>query len=68
MEPEPEPKDVIVLEAINKGTKKFDKIERVTKIEGKELNEILENIDKKGLITKPGNLRCYIYPADDPYP
>ena len=51
MESESDPKDVIVLEAINKGNKKFDKIEKVTKIEGKELNEILENLDKKGLIT-----------------
>ncbi len=48
---ESEPKDVIVLETINKGNKKFDKIEKVTKIQGKELNEILESIDKKGLIT-----------------
>ena len=47
---EPEPKDVIVLEAINKGAKKFNKIENITKIDGKELNEILENLDKKGLI------------------
>jgi DNA-binding HxlR family transcriptional regulator len=51
MESESEPKDVIVLEAINKGAKKFDKIEKIAKIEGKELNEILENLDKKGLIT-----------------
>lgn len=51
MESEPEPKDVIVLEAINKGAKKFDKIQRITKIDGKEINEILENLDKKGLIT-----------------
>lgn len=51
MDSEPEPKDVIVLEAINKGNKKFDKIEKATKIEGKELNEILENLDKKGSIT-----------------
>lgn len=50
MESEPEPKDVIVLEAINKGAKKFDKIEKVTKIEGKEFNDIFENLDKKGLI------------------
>jgi predicted transcriptional regulator len=50
MESEPEPKDVIVLEAINKGAKKFDKIERSTKINGKELNDIIENLDKKGLI------------------
>ena len=47
---EPEPKDVVVLEAINKGAKKLNKIENITKIDGKELNEILENLDKKGLI------------------
>ena len=51
MESESDPKDVVVLEAINKGAKKFDKIEKITKIEGKELNEILENLDKKGLIS-----------------
>jgi DNA-binding HxlR family transcriptional regulator len=47
---EPEPKDVVVLEAINKGAKKFDKIEKSTKIDGKELDDILGNLDKKGLI------------------
>ncbi|HXV37963.1 MAG TPA: hypothetical protein VD699_00100 [Nitrosopumilaceae archaeon] len=51
MESESDPKDVIVLEAINKGNKKFDKIEKVTKIKGKELNEILESLDKKGFVT-----------------
>lgn len=51
MESESDPKDVIVLEAINKGNKKFNKIEKITKIEGKELNEILASLDKKGLIT-----------------
>ena len=50
MESESDPKDVIVLEAIYKGNNKFDKIQRSTKIEGKELNEILEILDKKGLI------------------
>lgn len=51
MESESEPKDVIVLEAISRGAKKFDKIEKSTRIDGKELNDILENLDKKGLIT-----------------
>ncbi|MGI0011566.1 MAG: hypothetical protein ACREAE_09220, partial [Nitrosopumilaceae archaeon] len=50
MESESEPKDVIVLEAISRGAKKFDKIEKITKIDDKEINEILENLDKKGLI------------------
>lgn len=48
---EQEPKDLIVLEAINKGAKKFDKIKKLTKITGKELDDILGNLDKKGLIT-----------------
>jgi len=48
---EPEPKDVIVLSAINKGAKKFDKIEKMTKIFGQELNDILERLEKIGLIT-----------------
>lgn len=51
MESESEPKDVIVLEAISRDAKKFDKMQKITKIEGKELNDILENLDKKGLIT-----------------
>lgn len=51
MESESEPKDVVVLEAINKGAKKFDKIVKITKMDGKELNDMLENLDKKGLIT-----------------
>ena len=51
MESEAEPKDVIVLEAINKGAKKFDRINKVTKIDGKELNDVLEKLDKNGLIT-----------------
>ncbi len=48
---EPEPKDVIVLSAISKGAKKFDKIEKMTKIFGHELNDILERLEKIGLIT-----------------
>ena len=51
MESEPEPKDVIILEAINKGAKKFDRIQKITKIEAKELNVILERLDKNGMIT-----------------
>ncbi|MGQ0638205.1 MAG: hypothetical protein ACT4N1_02420 [Nitrososphaerota archaeon] len=48
---EPEPKDVIVLSAISKGAKKFDKIEKMSKIFGQELNDILERLEKIGLIT-----------------
>ena len=48
---EPEPKDVIVLSAISMGAKKFDKIEKVTKIFGQELNDMMERLEKNGLIT-----------------
>ena len=47
---EPESKDVIVLGAIKSGAKNFDKIRKITKIEPKELNEILERLEKRGLI------------------
>jgi len=48
---ESESKDLIVLGAIMRGTNKFDKIKKNTKIEAEELNSILERLEKKGLIT-----------------
>jgi len=39
-------KDLIVLGAINNGNKQFDKILKVTKIEPKELNKILEKLER----------------------
>lgn len=48
---EEEPKDVIVLGAIKRGNKKFDKIQKATKIEAEELNTILEKLERRGLIT-----------------
>ena len=46
-----EPNDVIVLSAISQGAKKFDKILKKTKIDGQELNTLLERLEQKGLIT-----------------
>jgi len=46
-----EPKDVIVLGAIKKGAKKFDKIQKITQIDGEELNSTLEKLEKRGFIT-----------------
>lgn len=52
MEPTPEePKDVIVLGAIKKGAKKFDKIKNASQIDAEELNTILEKLEKRELIT-----------------
>ena len=45
-----EPKDIIVLGAIQAGIKKFDKIQDITQIEPKELNSILEQLENKGFI------------------
>lgn len=47
---EEEPKDVIVLGAIKKGAKKFDKIKNKTGIESEELNKILEKLEERGMI------------------
>ncbi len=52
MEPTPEePKDVIVLGAIKKGAKKFEKIQNAAQIDAAELNLILEKLEKRQLIT-----------------
>ncbi|WP_316504996.1 hypothetical protein [Nitrosopumilus sp.] len=47
---ESEPKDIIVLGAIEHGITKFDKIQKTTEIEPEELNLILEQLEKRGLI------------------
>ena len=46
-----EPNDVMVLSAISQGAKKFDKILKKTKIDGQELNTLLERLEQKGMIT-----------------
>ena len=48
---EEEAKDVIVLGAIRRGERKFDKIQRSTQIKPEELNEILEKLEERGFIT-----------------
>jgi len=47
---ESEPKDLIVLGAIKRGNKKFDKIQKMTQIKPEELNSILEQLENRGLI------------------
>ena len=48
---EDQQKEVIVLGAIKSGAKRFDKISKVAKIEPEELNQILEKLEEKGLIS-----------------
>ena len=44
------PKEIIVLGAIQAGIKKFDKIQKIRHIEPKELNSILEQLENGGFI------------------
>ncbi|AJM92377.1 MULTISPECIES: hypothetical protein [Nitrosopumilus] len=48
---EGEAKDIIVLGAIRRGNKKFDKIQKATQIKPDELNSILEKLEERNLIT-----------------
>ena len=45
-----EPKDIIVLGAIQAGINKFDKIQKMTQIEPEELNSILEQLENRRFI------------------
>ncbi len=45
-----EPKDIIVLGAIQARIKKFDKIQKITQIEPEELNSILEQLENSQFI------------------
>ncbi len=45
-----EPKDIIVLGAIQARIKKFDRIQKITQIEPKELNSILEQLENSQFI------------------
>ena len=45
-----EPTDIIVLGAIKRGKRKFDKIQKETKIDPKELDAILEKLEERGFI------------------
>jgi len=47
---EHEPNDVIVLNAIFNGAKKFDKITKVTKISNNELNDVLQRLESRELV------------------
>ena len=47
---EEEAKDLIILGAINNGTRQFNKISKVTKIKPHELNNILEKLEHYGFI------------------
>ncbi len=49
-EPKPESKDMMVLGQINRGYKTFDEIRKKTGFNSEELNSILEDLEKRGLM------------------
>ena len=51
---EAESKHVIVLGAIRRGEKKFDKIQRSTKVPSEELNTILEELEEERIYQSRG--------------
>lgn len=64
------PEEVIVLGAVKEGAKKFDKIKKKTSLDPENLNQILEKLEKKGLIrveTKKGFFgpKISIYVTED---
>ena len=65
----PQSKDMIVLGELNRGTKTFESIQKNTGIDSKELNSILEDLEKKDLIKvhqKQGffGSKIELYPTD----
>lgn len=68
-ESKPQSKEMMVLGELNRGTKTFEGIQKNTKIDEKELNSILENLEKKELIKvrqKQGffGSKIELYPTD----
>ena len=49
-ETKPEPKDMLVLGQINRGYKSFDEIRKKTGFSSEELDSILEDLEKRGLM------------------
>jgi len=48
--PEPETKHLLVLEIMNRGAKKFEKIQKITGLRHDELVSILDDLEKKGMM------------------
>lgn len=68
-ESKPQSKEMMVLGELNRGTKTFEGIQKNTKLDEKELNSILEDLEKKDLIKvhqKQGffGSKIELYPTD----
>ena len=65
----PQTKNMIVLGELNKGSKTFESIQKNTGLESKELDKILEDLEKNGMLKvqqKQGlfGLKIELYPTD----
>lgn len=50
IEPKPQTKNMLVLGALNRGSKTFESIQKDTGLGNKELDKVLEDLEKKGLL------------------
>ena len=67
--PKPKTKNMLVLGELNKGTRTFEKVQKNTGLDVEELNKILENLEKQGLLKvqqKQGlfGLKVELYPTE----
>lgn len=65
----PQSKNDLVLGALNRGSKSFESIQQNTGLDGKDLDDILEDLEKNGLlkvVQKQGMLgpKTELYPTD----
>ena len=67
--PKPKTKSMMVLGELNNGTRTFEKVQKNTGLDSEELNKILENLEKQGLLKvqqKQGlfGLKVELYPTE----
>ena len=67
--PKPKTKNMMVLGELNNGTRTFEKVQKNTGLDVEELNKILENLEKQGLIKvqqRQGlfGLKVELYPTE----
>ena len=65
----PKTKSMMVLGELNNGTRTFEKVQKNTGLDSEELNKILENLEKQGLLKvqqKQGlfGLKVELYPTE----
>ena len=51
VEPKPQTNEMLVLGALNRGSKTFESIQKDTGLKNQELDEVLEDLEKKGLLS-----------------